>query len=167
MKLLCASVLLAPVAVFKKKPQPKATPTPATKIATVSGNGCSYVQAFEYDLITYQNTVNENDFAKIRVWQPDHGEPALSFGKVARIARTYLHSLKLDDEPTNLESITIYKFCNGNWVYGVTFAHVGPEKVVTISLGEQRVLGKYFFLFIRPDGVLIKPAEQSRLKPMP
>lgn len=122
------------------------------------------MQAFEYDRVTYQNTVSDTDFAKIPKWSPDRGEPAMSFGKVTRISRKYLQSLKLDDEPERLESITIHRFCGENWVYGITFAHQGPEKVVTIAPGELRVLGKYFYLFLRPDGVAIKPTERSRLK---
>lgn len=122
------------------------------------------MQAFEYDLITYQNTVDDTDFVMIPKWNPEREEPAISFGKVARIARKYLQSLKLDDEPERLESISILRICGENWVYEVTFAHQGPEKVVTIAPGEQRVLGKYFYQFIRLDGVAIKPIEQSRLK---
>jgi hypothetical protein len=147
-----------------KKTQPKPTPTPTPKFKTITGGGCSHVQAFEYDRVTYQNTVNDTDFVKIPKWKPERGEPAMSFGKAARIARKYLQSLKLDDEPKRLESVTIYRFCGENWVYGITFAHEGPEKVVTIAPGEQRVLGRYFYLFVRPDGIAIKPAERSRLK---
>ncbi len=147
-----------------KKPQPKPTPTPAAKVKTASGGGCSHVQAFEYDRVTYQNTVNETEFETIPKWNPERGEPAISFGQAARIARKYLQSLKLEDEPKRLESVTIYRFCGENWVYGITFAHEGPEKIVTISPGELRVLGKYFYIFVRPDGVAIEPIEQSRLK---
>jgi hypothetical protein len=161
--LSCVLYLGANISKAQTKP-PLPTQSPAPKSVKISGGGCSHVQAFEYDRVTYQNTVDEASFAKISQWQPNRGEPAISFGKITRIARNYLRSLKLDDEPELLESVALVRFCGESWVYGVTFANAGPEKVVTISPGEQRVLGKYFYLFVRPDGSVIKPVERDRLK---
>jgi hypothetical protein len=156
--LMTALFLLAGAAIGQvksAKPKPKGTPPP--KMVSGSSHGCGYAQAFEYDGITYQNTVTDDTYKGVPGWRVGKAEPPLSLNRVVRIAQKYLHGLQLPDEPKIVQGVSIMRVCDDNWAYAVTFLRGGEEKVAQISPTEQRVLGKQFYIYIRPNGSVIKP----------